>query len=407
MSIRMVEKKKQPPRIYVDNSASTSVDGRVLEAMQPYWQVCIGNAGSIHKEGRDAKKAIEDARVMLAKAVHTIPENIIFTSCGTESNNLAIFGVIRALRKKGKKAEELHVITSKVEHNSVYDCFQVLESEGVRVTYVSADSQGRVNIRELEDALSPDTVLVSSLYVNNEIGTIEHIHDIARAVRNARKRNMGAYPLLHTDASQAFTWLSVDVGKLGVDLLTLDSQKIYGPKGAGCLFARNKDLLEPIFYGGGQEFGLRPGTPPTPLIVGFAKAIALVEEERSSYVKTVEALRDMLLAYVLEKVPTTKVHGALGEGERIAGNISFSFLHIDGEQLVIELDMKGVAASTRSACLSHESHESRVIQALCKEEEDERSTLRITLSRFVTEDEVQKVAGILVDSVLWLQSTKH
>jgi cysteine desulfurase len=392
-------------RIYLDNSASTAVDERVLEAMNPYWREYMGNAGSLHLEGRTAKQAIENARTKVAEALHTLSETIIFTSGGTESNNLAVFGVIRERIKAGKKPEELHIITSLVEHNSVYDCFQVLEREGVRVTYIPVDTEGRIVLRELEEAITKDTVLVSFLYVNNEIGTIENLKDIAHVVRNARKNNTtGNYPLFHTDASQAFVWLHIDVQKLGIDFLTLDSQKIYGPKGMGCLYVRHRATLEPLMYGGGQEFGLRPGTPPTPLIVGFSKALSIVEEERETYVKEVAVLRDWLREYVFDRIPHVSIHGPVGEG-RVAGNISFSFPNIEGEQLVIELDTHNIATSTKSACLSQESNESRVICALMKENNTSNGTLRITLSRFTTREEVEIAAETLVKTVEWLQKT--
>lgn len=401
--MRQTENQK---RIYLDNGASTPVDERVVTAMEPYWREYIGNAGSLHLEGRIAKQAIEDARADVAKTLQTVPDRIVFTSGGTESNNLAVFGVIRECRKVGKKPEELHVITSLVEHNSVYDCFQVLEREGVRVTYIPVDTEGRVELRALEEAITKETVFVSFLYVNNEIGTIEHIQEIARIIKNARKKNNTQnYPLFHTDASQAFAWLTIDVQKLGVDFLTLDSQKVYGPKGVGCLYVRQRETIEPLLYGGGQEFGLRPGTPPTPLIVGFSKALTLVQEERETYVKDVAILRDWLRDYVLAKIPNASIHGPLREG-RIASNISFSFPEIEGEQLVIELDTQGVAMSTKSACLSQESKESRVIRALKKEGSHESGTLRVTLSRFTTKEEVEKAGEILVTAVKWLQK-KH
>jgi cysteine desulfurase len=209
---------------------------------------------------------------------------------------------------------------------------------------------------------------------------------------------------VHTDASQAAAWLKIDVQKMGIDFLTLDSQKIYGPKGVGCLFVRQKDTVVPILYGGGQEFGLRPGTPPTPLIVGFSKAMELMEEERDSYVNKVAGLRDYLFEYVLARIPNTKINGPRGEG-RIAGNLNFSFPSVDGEQLVIELDAKGVAISTKSACLSDDTNESRVIRAINKESGmcNDTGTVRLTLSRKTTKKEVVKVGKLLVETVEWLQ----
>jgi cysteine desulfurase len=400
------KKNKKTERIYLDNSASTAVDPRVLKAMNPYWGECIGNAGSIHKEGRDAKLAVMEARKTVAQAIHTQADSIVFTSGGTESNNLAIIGTVRRyMLQTSKKQNEIHIITGDAEHNSVYDCFQALEREGLRVTYVPVDEFGRVEVETLKNAITKETILISTILVNNEIGTIEDIKKITQIAKQARTQNStGSYPLVHTDASQAAVWLKIDVQKLGVDFLTLDSQKIYGPKGVGSLYVKQRDTLVPIFFGGGQEFGLRPGTPPTPLIVGFSKAMNLLEEERVSYVKKVAGLRDWLFEYVVTKIPDAKIHGSTGDG-RVAGNLNFSFPNIDGEQLVIELDTKGVAISTKSACLSDDSNESRVIRAInrCREKTGEAGTARLTLSRKTTKKEIEKAGKLLVESVRWLQ----
>ncbi len=396
---------KNEKRIYLDNSASTAVDERVLYEMSPYWNIKIGNPGSLHKEGVDALNSIKSARKSVANSINSLSaESIIFTSGGTESNNLAILGVINKLVNDGKKHEELHVITGVAEHNSVFDCFSFLESKGVNVTYLSVDTVGRINIKDLKENITDNTVLISVILVNNEIGTIENIKEISKVIRNWKKeKGNDAFPFLHTDASQAPVWVKVNVQKLGVDMLTLDGQKIYGPKGVGCLYVKEKDHLFPIFFGGGQEFGLRPGTPPTPLIVGFAKALELVEEERCAYVTKAAEIRDDFINIVTEKIPGAELNGDIGNG-RIAGNINFSFLGIDGEQLVIEMDKKGVAISTKSACLSEKSKNSRVIKSLCKNDIDNFGTVRFSMSRYTTKEEMLKVANILVETVKRLQS---
>lgn len=391
-------------RIYLDNGASTPVDPRVLEAMQPYWSEHMGNAGSLHQEGQCAKKALSEARYSIAKSLHTQSEHVVFTSGGTESNNLAIFGVVEKCLEQGKTPQELHIVTSAVEHNSVVDCFRYLERKGVRVTYIPVDTDGKVNVQELKSALTEDTVLVSCMYVNNEIGTIEDIKELSGIVRQARKDKVSPYPLFHTDASQAPAWVHVDVQRLGVDLLTLDSQKMYGPKGIGCLYVDNRELVAPILFGGGQEFGLRPGTPPVPLIVGFAKALELVEEERETYVTEVTELRDWLLEDIFKKNDGVVLNGARGEG-RIAGNINISFPNVDDEQLVIELDVRGLAVSAKSACLSEDSGGSRVVEALHKGTTQNYGTIRLSLSRFTTRKEVESCAKILTETVTWLQKT--
>ena len=277
----------------------------------------------------------------------------------------------------------------------------------MRITYIPVDTVGRVSVSVFEKALTPDTVLVSLIYVNNEIGTIEHISELSEIVRKIRKKNDSQlYPLIHTDASQAPVWISIDVQKLGVDLMTLDSQKIYGPKGAGCLFVKDRSMLEPLMRGGGQEFGLRPGTPPLPLIVGFARALQLVEEEREVYVKEITKLRDWFLEYILLHIKDVTINGDMGEG-RASGNINISIPNIDDEQLVIELDEKGVAASTKSACLSESGGGSRVILALNNNSGSQKKggAVRFTLSRYTTKEEIEKGARILVETVQWLQKT--
>jgi len=392
------------PRIYLDNGASTAVDSRVVATMQPYWSEHIGNAGSLHLEGRYAKNILAEARSSVAKSLHAIDEQVVFTSGGTESNNLAVFGVIEKCLELGKKPEELHIITSAVEHNSVTDCYAHFERKGIRVTYIPVDTEGRVDVQKFESAFTKDTVLVSCMYVNNEIGTIEHIKELSGIVRQVRKKNNAAvYPLFHTDASQSPAWVTVNVQKLGVDLLTLDSQKIYGPKGAGCLFVRDREYITPMLFGGGQEFGLRPGTPPIPLIVGFAKALELVEEERETYVKEVAELRDWLIAYIFKNLDGVVLNGSMGEG-RIAGNINVSFPNVDDEQLVIEMDARGVAVSAKSACLSGDSEGSRVVKALHNGSPKNSGAIRFSLSRFTTKSEIEICASIIVETVTWLQT---
>lgn len=386
----------------MDNSAATVVDERVLQAMQPFWKDVMGNAGSIHTEGREAKSALEDARKTIARIIHAQNEQIVFTSGGTESNNLAVQGVVRREMEHGKRPEEIHIATSAVEHSSVLDCFKALERTGVRVTYLEADEAGVVTKEVLASAIKKETVLVSLVYANNEIGTIQNASTVAHAIKEAREKNDSPFPLLHYDASQAPVWLSLDMQKMRADFLTLDSQKLYGPKGIGCLFVRNRDSVAPLFYGGSQEFGLRPGTPPLPFIAGFAKAYELVEEERDTYVNNVRGLRDWFIMYILEHIPETTLNGLEGDN-RIAGNVSFSFKGIEGEQLVVEMDVHGIAISTGSACLSHETGGSHVIKALNKRDFSPNGTVRFSFSRHTTREEVEHVAKTLVEAVEWLR----
>jgi len=401
----MTANKENNTRIYFDNSASTAVDERVVEAMNPYWSEKMGNAGSIHQEGRQAKEALELARKTIAKIIHAQPENIIFTSGGTESNNLAVLGVVNERKSTVANDHEVSVVTSMVEHKSILDAFGELERRKVEVSYIPTDETGKADVELLRESLRKNTSIVSLVYVNNEIGTIQDIQSVMHIVRKFRKEHdTGQYPLVHLDASQAPVWLHVDVQKLGVDLLTLDSQKVYGPKGIGCLYARDTKLLKPILFGGGQEMGLRPGTPPVPLIVGFARAMEIVEEERDTYVNNIREVRDWCIQYVQKELPDTVVNGPLDEN-RIAGNVSFSFPCVDGEQVVLEMDVRGVAISTASACLSENEEGSHVVRALCKDGINVNGTIRISFGRHTEMEEVQKGIKTLVETVSWLRSS--
>jgi cysteine desulfurase len=315
---------------------------------------------------------------------------------------MAILGVYRKELSLGKNPKDLHFITSKMEHNSVFDCFNFLEKDGAKVSYVSVDDVGQVDIDSFLNELNEKTVLIRFLHVNNEIGTIENIKELVNAVKKKTKESgQSKTPLFHTDASQSPVWLGIDTQKLGVDMVTLDSQKIYGPKGVGCLFVKDLSKLNPIMYGGGQEFGVRPGTPPVPLIVGFAKALKILEEERGSYVKDIVSIRDWFISEILSNVSGVALNGASGE-KRIAGNINFSFDGIDGEQLVLEMDVNGIAISTKSACLS-EGGSSRIVEELHKENVNVDGSVRFSLSRYTTKNDMEKVAKILIETVKWLR----
>jgi cysteine desulfurase len=390
--------------VYLDNSAATAVDSRVLEAMEPYLQGYIANAGALHAQGVQVHTVIEASRKTVAQVLEAHPDEIVFTSGGTESNNLAIQGVVRALRIAGKRPEDIHLVTTTVEHSSVHDCFQALKQDGVQISIVPVDADGFVQLDALVGALRAETALVSVIYAHNEIGTIERVADITRSVRRFNEKN-GTSILVHTDASQAPAWIPCEVTKLGVDLMTLDAQKLYGPKGVGCLYHARGIHIAPILYGGGQEHGLRPGTPPTPLIVGFAKALQLVETERASYLEAVTHLRDICITEVISSVPGVVVNGPQGR-ERIAGNINFSFPGLDGEQVVLELDARGVAVSTRSACLTSSAPGSYTVRALGKGDACAQGAVRLSLSRHTTKEEMEYATRMLIEVVQWLTGTR-
>lgn len=390
-------------RIYMDYSASTPVDPRVMNAMEKYWNVNFGNAGSLHKEGRMSKEALENSRKVFSDAFNVHTDEIIFTASGTESNNLAIFGTINSLEKKGHNLNDLHIITSSVEHPSVLDCFKNLEGRGVRVTYLSVDEEGFVKLEDLKNSLRDETVLISIMFVNNEIGTIEPIKEISKIIRdfkNSKKENK-SFPYFHTDGSQAWLLPAFDVRKLDIDLMTLDAQKIYGPKGVGALYKKREVELAPVLIGGKQEYILRPGTENIPLIVGFAKAFELVRDDQEKEAKRLSDLRDYFILKLGDEIKNIEFNGPIGKhiDKRIANNINFSIPGINNEFFAISLDEKGVAIGTRSACIVNGGTGSYVIGALGKSDEISKSSLRFTIGKFTTKENIDRAVRAIKEIV--------
>jgi cysteine desulfurase len=394
-------------RIYLDNSAATPLDSRVYKAMEPYWLMHIGNAGGLHQEGQIAKDAIATARKQVAVAIDVKEDEIICTSGGTEANNLAIVGRFLALRKQGVEPAAMHMVTTAIEHSSVRDCYKQLETYGVQTSYVPVDQEGYARPEDIAAACTDQTVLVSVMYVSNEIGTVMQLPAIRRALNKVYEQKRELQPLFHTDASQAPAWLDCTSSRLGVDLMTLDAQKVYGPKGAGCLYRRHGVVLEPVLFGGNQEFGLRPGTPPTPLIVGMGQSLAYVQNERGEYLERVRKIRDVFVDEVLKQVPQAELNGP-PLTERLPNNVNLSFPGLESEQIVFALDHVGVAASTRSACLFGDKPGSYVIRALEKGEAYATSSIRFSLSRYTTEEQIMTAAQHLIDVVTQLyQQSKN
>jgi len=288
--------------IYLDYAATTYIDSEVLQKMKPYLTSAYGNASSLYSLGREAKAAIEKARDDIAKILGVLPSKIIFTGSGTESDNLAIFGIAQAYRDYGN-----HVIISKIEHKAVLESAKKLEKQGFKVTYLNVDSQGSVKLAEFKKALSKKTILVSIMYANNEIGTIQTIKEISWIIKRFRKNNL--LPAFHTDACQAAGALSLKIKDLGVDLLTLNGSKIYGPKGSGCLYVNKDYKIEPLIVGGSQEMGLRAGTENTALIVGFSEALKLAEKLRKKESQRLKNLRDYFIKKVLKIIPNARLNG--------------------------------------------------------------------------------------------------
>lgn len=358
-------------RVYLDNAASTAVDKDVVESMRPYWNEKYGNAGGVlHNDGMDANNAIKNARTDIASYIGARDDEIIFTSGGTEGNNLAILGVMRELDNSGVPIESMHVITTTIEHSSVLDIFKYLEKHGAEVTYVEVNENGLVSADDVKNEIKDNTVLVSIMMANNEIGTIQPVDEIGKIISPLKKgRDIPLY--FHTDASQAALYMKVNVETLHADLITFDAQKMYGPKGIGFLYKKRGVKLQPIFIGGNQEFGLRPGTPNTPFIVGFQKAFEMAEEQREKNNKQMTELRDYFIDE-LEKL------GGILNGDpkkRLPNNLNISFQGQDGEFFVISLNEKGISCSTKSACLGPNTGGSFVISALGKGDDIRKSVV--------------------------------
>ena len=374
--------------IYLDHAASTPLDPRVLESMRPYFSETFANPSSFHTPGLRAKEAVAAARESIAKRLNCRADEIIFTSGGTESDNLAVTGIIRAHKSAGR-----HVVTSAVEHHAVLEPLLHLQKTGeVELTVLPADKFGRVSAEDAAGALRPDTVLVSVMHANNEIGTVEPIAGIGRAILKWRKTNGTPYPYFHTDACQTAGALDLDVEKLHVDLLTLNGSKIYGPKGIGMLFVRRAVKVEPLIRGGGQEKNLRSGTENVPGIVGLARALEIAQSEKDEENARLVTLRDRLAEGLLD-IPKTRLNGHLTE--RLPNSVNVSFLDIEGEAAVLYLDAEGIACSTGSACASASLDPSHVILATGLSYEAAHGSLRFTLGRSTAAADVKRVVEVM------------
>lgn len=389
-------------RIYLDYGATTPVDRRVLKAMMPYLLSKFGNPMAIHSFGREASCAIEKARQQIANFLNSTLEEIIFTSGSTESNNLVIKGVIGSYYDKfGRKAPKPHIITTQFEHHSVLNTCKAVEKEGLaQVSYLKISKDGFIDLEELKTKIKKtNTVLVSIMYVNSEIGTLQPIEEIGRLIKEIKKSNR--YPLFHTDATQAANYFSQDVSRLGVDLLSISSHKIYGPKGVGALYAKNGTPIKQLLDGGEQEGGIRSGTHNVPAIIGFGKAIEIVSKNKDKESARIKKLRDYLRERVLKEIPDSNLNGS--KIDRSPNNCNFRFKNIEGESLVLMLDSLGIACSTGSACSSSILAPSHVLLSLGLKPEEAHGSLRITLGRYTTEQEVKFTIKKLKQSVAKLR----
>ncbi len=383
-------------RIYLDHAAATPVRPEVLETMLPYLTENFGNASSIHQEGVRARKAVNEARSLVARTLEVKPEGVIFTGNGTESNNLAIMGHLKHLHKdKGVAYEDMEVVTTRIEHPSIMEILPALEALGVVVRLVEVDEGGLITVPALTEALSPKTVLVAMSYANSEIGAVQPVSRLVRTIRKYEKTE-GCSVVVHLDAAQAPLWLPCALGRLGVDMMALDAGKCNGPKGVGVLVMRQNMGMRPIMYGGGQEDSLRPGTENVAGIVGMAKALELAQSGHQERAEKVTKLRDEAIALLQEKNQGAVINGAIGES-RLANNINFSLPGFDTEYAVVYLDTHGVAASTKSACAGAGGGESVVVKTTTGDATRARTTIRFSLGEDTTKADLEYAINTLAN----------
>ena len=366
-------------QIYFDNAASTKTDEKVVEAMMPYFGEKFGNASSVHAKGQEAKHAMENARRIIAKSIGARTHEIIFTSGGTESNNLALKGLFWENKDKGKT----HIITTKIEHDCVLNTCKWLEKLGAEITYLDVDSEGFVDLEQLKNSITEKTLVVSVIHGNNEIGTIQDLDAIGKICKEGET-------LFHTDACQSYTKTFIDVKKQNLNLVTLNSHKIHGPKGVGALYIREGVKIDALFHGGGHERKIRSGTENVSGIVGFAKAVEIASKEE---IKKIEMMRDKLIEGIL-KIENTRLNGSRGD-KRLCNNINVSFNNVEGEAVGGYLEQKGFCTSTGSACASHSLETSHVLKSIGLTPVQGNSSIRVSISKFTTEEEIDYFLEVL------------
>lgn len=389
----------KPKRIYLDYASLTPIDRRVINVINKYSRPNFSNPSSLYKEGVSAKESLKNFRDKIAGYLHAHPSEIFFTSGGTESNNLAILGSVEHLHNLGVEYDKMHVLISIIEHSSIRECANHLQEKGVEVELLTVDEKGLISLDDLKKKIKSNTVIVSVMTVNNEIGTIEPIKEIAKTIRYFRS-TIGSnsafnfqdynYPIFHTDASQAFLYEDLNVEKMGVDLLTLDSSKVYGPRSTGLLFKRKNTPIEPIIFGGGQELGLRSGTENLPSIAGFARALEIATLERNDQFQKVIGLRDYFVEGLKSIRKDITING--GDGAHKSPHIlNVQIPKIDNEFFVLQLDSKGIACSTKSSCLGDEE-ESYVLNAIGA---NSKESVRFSIGRYTTISDIKKALRII------------
>ncbi|KNF09891.1 cysteine desulfurase IscS [Gottschalkia purinilytica] len=373
-------------QIYMDNAATTPIKKEVLDAMMPYFTEKFGNASSVYRVGRESKKALDESREKVAKSIGAKPKEIYFTGGGSEADNWAIKGVAFANRNKGN-----HIITSKIEHPAVLNTCEYLEKEGFEVTYLDVDEYGLINLDELKNSIKDETILITIMFANNEIGTIQPVKEIGEIAHQK-----GIY--FHTDAVQAIGNVAINVEELNIDMLSLSAHKIYGPKGVGALYIRQGVKVHPYMHGGAQEKSRRAGTENIPGIVGLGKAIELATNNLEEHNSKLLKLRNKLINDVMSKIDYVRLNGH--PEKRLPGNVNFSFEFIEGEALLLSLDMVGIAGSSGSACSSGSLDPSHVLMAIGLPHEIAHGSLRLSLGDFNNEEDIDYVVenlGIIVN----------
>ncbi len=371
--------------IYFDNAATTKLDEEVLKEMMPYLTNEYGNASSIYKLGRNNRSAVETAREKIAKAINAQPEEIYFTSGGTESDNTAIRGIAYSYKKKGN-----HIIISKIEHPAVLETCRQLEKEGFEVTYINVDEDGIIDLEQLKKSIKETTILISIMFANNEIGTIQPIKEIGKI---AREKNI----YFHTDSVQAVGSIKIDVKDMNIDSLSMSAHKFYGPKGIGALYIRKGVIFQKFMNGGHQEKNKRAGTENVPAIVGMGKAIEIAYRDLEEHTKYIKELRDYYVKEVQSRISYIKINGDMDK--RLPGNSNISFRFIEGEGLLLNLDLKGICASSGSACTSGSLDPSHVLLAIGLPHEIAHGSLRITIGKYNTKEEINYLVENLVEIV--------
>jgi cysteine desulfurase len=389
-------------RIYCDHASGTAIVPEVFNAMNPYFTESFHNPGSIYKEGVAASQMIEESRKEVAEALRARPSEIVFTDGGTEANNMAILGTVRKFQKDHPE-KTAHIVTTKIEHASVIEVCKILETEGVLVTYLSVDENGFLDIKELKESLGANTVLISIGYVNGEIGTIQDIKSVMKIVRHHRKHNQTSYPVIHTDAIQAANYVTeIGVLQLGVDLMTINASKIYGPKKIGVLFVKTGVVIQPIIYGGNQEGGMRSGTENVPYIIGMARSLTLARKLQPSELLRLQELQKYIKERLRHLFPEIIVNAE--NAETIPNIINLTFPRISHEELVIRLDAKGIMASVKSACKAGEGGDSHVIKAISHSDRPTGS-IRFSFGRTTKRKDVEYVLTELQKIVTEMNET--